>query len=48
MEEIQSNGQNPSKDVTCCLLTILKKIQDDPESIPFWEPVDTSIYTDYR
>lgn len=39
---------DPSNDIPYALLTILKKIQDDPESIPFWEPVDTSIYTDYR
>lgn len=39
---------DPSEDIPYALLTILKKIQDDPESIPFWEPVDTTIYTDYR
>jgi hypothetical protein len=39
---------DPSHDIPSALLTILMKIQEDPESIPFWEPVDTTIYTDYR
>jgi hypothetical protein len=36
------------EDIPCALLTMLKKIQQDPESLPFWEPVDTTLYTDYR
>jgi hypothetical protein len=36
------------QDIPYALLAMLKKIQNDPESLPFWEPVDTSLYTDYR
>jgi hypothetical protein len=46
--ELEQEGDNVDSDAKITLLRILQKIRDDPDSAPFWTPIDTKIYTDYK